>query len=92
MKDFNDPIEDMTFSVPTIPKRIVKQVPVTFNYEGDATIRSRQSRVLGTIARDAIERDSAEMALCIDAQGIWLAHVTAFPPEQRKTFARIYLV
>ena len=92
MKDFNDPTEIKTFSLPTIPKRIVKQVPTTFNYEGDATIRSRQSRVLGTIARDAIERDSAEMVLCIDEQGLWLAHLTAFPVEQRATFARVYLV
>ena len=39
MKDFNDPTEIKTFSLPTIPKRIVKQVPVTFNYEGEATLR-----------------------------------------------------
>ncbi len=92
MSDFNDPIKMQTFTLPTIPKRIVKQIPVTFNYEGEATMRARQSQVLGTIARDAIERDSAEMVLCNDKGGLWLAHMSAFAVEQRQTFTRIYLV
>lgn len=92
MTDFNDPTEMKTFTLPTIPKRIVKQVPFEFNYNGEATLRSRQSRMLGSIARDAIERDSAEMILCVDGRGLWLAPIVAFSPEQRQTFTRLYLV